>query len=46
MRHAVQQGLIHVDYVTTDDMAADMFTKTLPQHKVLHLNKLVGLHLA
>jgi len=46
IRHTVWEGLIHVDYVPTDDMAADMFTKALPQHKVLHLNPMVGLHSA
>ena len=28
--HCVQWGLIQVDYILTDDMAADMFTKALP----------------
>jgi hypothetical protein len=46
IRHTVSQGLIQVDYVATDDMAADMFTKALPRHKVLHLNALVGLRQA
>jgi hypothetical protein len=46
LRHSVQQGLIHVDYVATDDMAADAFTKALPRHKVLHLNTLIGLRSA
>jgi hypothetical protein len=46
LRHTVSQGLIQVDYVATDDMAADMFTKALPRHKVLHLNALVGLRQA
>jgi hypothetical protein len=46
LRHAVHQELIHVNYVATDNMAADIFTKALPQHKVLHLNELVGLRLA
>jgi Reverse transcriptase (RNA-dependent DNA polymerase) len=43
IRHAVQDNQIHIDYVPTDDMAADMLTKALPRHKVLHLNKMVGL---
>jgi hypothetical protein len=30
LRHTVQQELIHVDYVATDDMVADMFMKALP----------------
>jgi hypothetical protein len=46
IRHAVQDKLIHVDYVPTDDMAADIFTKALPRHKVLHLNALLGLRSA
>ena len=44
--HAVREGLIHVDYVPTDDTAADMFMKALPRHKVLHLNAMVGLRSA
>jgi hypothetical protein len=46
IRHATREGLIHVDYVPTDDMAADMFTKALPRHKVAHLNAMVGLRSA
>jgi hypothetical protein len=44
--HAIQDNLIHVDYVPKDDMAMDMLTKALPWHKVLHLNEMVGLHQA
>ena len=44
--HAIQRGLIHVDYVPMDVMATDMFTKALPHHKVLSLNALIGLHSA
>jgi hypothetical protein len=46
IRHAVLRGLIDVDYVPTDDMAADILTKALPRHKVLHLNTLIGLRSA
>jgi hypothetical protein len=46
IRHAIQDNLIHVDYVPMDDMAMDMLTKAHPQHKVLHLNEMVGLHQA
>ena len=46
IRHAVQRKLLHVDYLPMDDMAADIFTKALPRHKVLHLNALLGLHSA
>ena len=44
--HTVQEGLIHVDYVLTDDMAADIFMKALPQHKITHLNTMLGMHYA
>jgi hypothetical protein len=46
IHHATQEGLIHVDYVPTDNMAADMFTKALPWQKVSHLNVMVGLRSA
>jgi hypothetical protein len=46
IRHTVQEKLLHIDYVPTEDMAVDMFTKGLPRHKVLHMNELVGLHSA
>jgi hypothetical protein len=46
IRHAVQERLLHIDYVPTEDMAADMFTKGLPRHKVLHMNELVELRSA
>jgi hypothetical protein len=46
IRHSVQENLLNIDYVPTADMAADMFTKGLPRHKVLHMNALVGLRSA
>ena len=46
IHRAICKGLIHVDYVPTDDMAADIFTKALPWHKVTHLNTMIGLHSA
>ena len=46
IHHAVQRGLLHIDYVPTDDMAANMFTKALLHHWVLHMNALIGLRSA
>jgi hypothetical protein len=46
IRHAVQEKLLHIDYVPTEDMAVDVFTKGLPWHNVLHMNELVGLRSA
>ena len=42
--HTICEGLVQVDYVPTDDMTADIFTKALPWHKVTHLNAMIGLH--
>ena len=46
IRHSVQENLLNIDYVPTADMVADMLTKGLPRHKVLHMNQLVGLRSA
>ena len=43
LRDAVQDGLIAPTFVTTQDMAADMFTKSLDRLKLLNCVKMLGL---
>ena len=43
LRDAVQDGLIAPTFVATEDMAADIFTKSLDRLKVQKLTKMLGL---
>ena len=43
LRDAVQDGLIKLTFVATDDMAANIFTKSLDCLKVQKLSSMLGL---
>ena len=43
LRDAVQDGLIAPTFVATEDMAADIFTKSLDHLKVQKIRKMLGL---
>lgn len=43
VREAVDKGLIKITYVSTDNMAADIMTKGLPNTKYRHCKELLGL---
>ena len=44
IRCVIEQGSLHLVYCPTDDMVADMLTKTLPLGKVKHFVAGLGLH--
>lgn len=43
VRHSVQENLVHVEYLSTEDMLADIFTKPLNQDKHLLCSKGFGM---
>ena len=43
LRDAVQDGIIAPTFVTTQNMAADIFTKSLDRHKLQKCMEMVGL---
>ena len=43
LRDAVQEGLIAPSFVTTHEMAADIFTKALDKFKVQNCSSMLGL---
>jgi hypothetical protein len=43
LRQAVQEGKIKLEYISTHDQLADIFTKMLPQPQFLKLRSLIGL---
>ena len=44
VREQVQKGIFKIDYLSTKEMVADMFTKPLPRGQFEYLRSMIGLN--